>query len=158
MVVDVRLQGLNATDGTTDARAVVVSFARAMVDWEIRRRHRFRLDSGRYDLTAERDARLAGESSAEELEKERTAIMDAHCTRRKRAYGGAFSSPPRFSNVKDDTISEVAVVKPGRIEVVSDGLEPDSKLKFVVFLKSGEWLIDNLLFRIGDLPWERDIL
>ena len=60
---------MSEQDDLQAATEVVLSFADAMNDWETRMYYRGRVDHG-YEITAERDARLAGPLSADELKEE----------------------------------------------------------------------------------------
>ena len=106
---------MSGQDDIRDATAVVVSFVIAMNDWETRRYYRSRVDHG-YRFTAERDARLAGPLSASELDEEYGVHFRAHCTDRKRVYGGFPSScgkPPTYHGVSADSAIEATQPKPG---------------------------------------------
>jgi len=112
--------------------------------------YRSRVDHG-YEFTAEKDARLAGPLSADELNEEYYVHFKKHCTDRKRSYGGFPSlgaKPPTYDGISAESVVEVSQPKPKRIEVVCIGGQfPDKQFKFVLFKKSSGWLIDNAYTR-----------
>ena len=141
-----------------EAIAVVLAFVSAMNDWEIRRYYRSRVDHG-YEFTAERDSRLAGPMSADELDAQYLSLFGQYCTDRKRKYGGfpgSFSAKGRYCGISENTVVEVIRPKPARIELICTGGEfPDQQYKFVVFKTDKGWLIDNAYTRNMKNEWDR---
>ncbi len=159
-----RVDGVDMPDQDEDiqeAIAVVLSFVSAMNDWETRRHYRSRVDDG-HKFTAERDAQLAGDLTAEELDAQYYLHFQEHCTPRKRAYGGhptSFCEGGAYAGITEATLTELSHPQPRRIEIsCAGGSFPNQQYKFILFKKAGKWLIDNAFSRIGGDDWDRAYL
>jgi hypothetical protein len=131
---------------TDDALKIVLSFVTQMNEWEHKMYLIQRLESGGVINHASDRALLPNEPAA--VFKQRYfEIFDAHCTKRKRTYGGSPISWARHGRYKDasaESVERVEEVRKGRAEVVlRGGTFHGGRFLFVVLRAKDGWRIDS---------------
>ena len=128
---------------------VLKAFFAAMCKWE------------RAAYKASRASERAGQGlPADELLRQKLAILGEYCTPKRRVYAEAvcYSSPPEY-DPRTEPITRVVAESETRVVVYTQqqtGFEHERR--FVLLRRGGRWLVDNKQWRGGGEKWERDIL
>jgi hypothetical protein len=138
---------------------VVIAFANEMNMWERRMNVRSRLENG--DFVRDRlMAEAVGALAYDAVLNEYYPIFRKYCTSRKRTYGGfpsSWSRDGKYKGASPETVFRCEREQPKRACVyVRAGHFPNSRFKFVLFLRNDGWLIDNAYWAYSeDRPWAR---
>lgn len=148
----------------SECRQLVLDYANALNDWEVRRTILERVEAGR-DAAPAHAARVAGLTLADLL-REHEHIFARYIVPRDRRHGTNPGSPTsygkdgRFFDVRPATIASMQERDPDTIEVVTGWgyLLPIGQTMFVLKRKAGRWLIDSLKTGTGDGDWEAALI
>lgn len=136
---------MQATDtDRRQAELLLRRYFKEMTQWEIDARFQHLRDTNQpipNDL-----ADVARPCSKQELDDQYYWILERHCTKKKRSYGGrpaGFRYPPTFGNQDRLEFVEVKAPKADRLEFFSNEWN-DQQWKFVMLKRSGKWRLDNI--------------
>lgn len=112
---------------------VVSNFIVAMNEWELEANHLSKSGEG-FDAIIE----------------SMNKVFDLFCTQKERPYGrkGSFQKPPEYDPKSESIVSsnieksDKAIVITSREAILGGGI-----YKYVLYKKSGKWLIDNIKFK-----------
>ena len=134
--------------------SVVMAFITAMNAWE---KESFRLH---------REARGSADPASYHsmVLEEMQDIFAKYCTLKERPYGrhGSFQNPPEYDPQSEKIIGSGIDPEPGKqgrafVETEREAILGGGVYKYVLYKKSGRWLIDNLKCEV-DNNWVRHIL
>ena len=136
MAEDMNAEDQNSCDHS-DPESVVLAFIAAMNRWEIACWEASRAAGDAYDMAS--------------AKKTMDDVFDVYCTPKPRPYGrqGSFQKPPEYDPKNEKIIGTSIKGRKSTVDTDRNAVLAGGKYRYTLFLKDGQWRIDNLKYDLG---------